>query len=136
MLIVETIARIRREHFIKGKTIRRLKGPIVPRLTALSRKLTIPPGKSRIGVMNLAYGTVDDLPFDIHRTRSWPVTYRLAEGAANDEVATVKKALADDLFLRLRPFLSKTIEKAEEKFALWQLLVTERAVAEGVWKRQ
>jgi len=69
-----------------------------------------------LGVMNLAYGTVDDLPFDIHRTRSWPVTYTLAEGATNDEIAAVKKTLAEDLYLRLRPFLSKTTEKVEDKF--------------------
>src|SRR5262249_15054144 len=34
-----------------------------------------------LGVMNLAYGKIDVLPFDIHRTRSWPVTYTLKEGA-------------------------------------------------------
>jgi hypothetical protein len=69
-----------------------------------------------LGVINLAYGDVDDLPFDIHRTRSWPVTYTLSEGASNEEIADAKKKLADAFYLRLRPFLSKVQPKTEEKF--------------------
>jgi hypothetical protein len=69
-----------------------------------------------LGVINLAYGDVDDLPFDIHRTRSWPVTYTLSEGASNEEIAEAKKKLADAFYLRLRPFLSKVQPKTEEKF--------------------
>jgi hypothetical protein len=69
-----------------------------------------------LGVMNLAYGSVDDLPFDIHRTRSWPVTYTLSEGATSEEIAEARKKLADAFYLRLRPFLSKVQEKVEEQF--------------------
>jgi hypothetical protein len=67
---------------------------------------------SCMGVMNLAYGKIDDLPFDIHRTRSWPVTYTLKEGATKQEIDTTKKSLADALYLKLKPFLSKTTEHA------------------------
>jgi hypothetical protein len=45
-----------------------------------------------LGVMNLAYGDIDDLPFDIPRMHSWPVTYTLSEKASNDEVAEAKDA--------------------------------------------
>lgn len=69
-----------------------------------------------LGVMNLAYGSVDDLPFDIHRTRSWPVTYTLSEGATSVEIAEAKKKLAEAFYLRIRPFLSKVQETVEEKF--------------------
>jgi hypothetical protein len=71
---------------------------------------------SCIGVVNLAYGSVDDLPFDIHRTRSWPVTYTLSERATSEQMAEAKKKLADAFYLRLRPFLSKVQEKVEKKF--------------------
>jgi hypothetical protein len=71
---------------------------------------------SCLGVMNLAYGNVDDLPFDIYRTRSWPVTYTLSEDASNEEIASAKKGLAESFYLRLRPFLSKLPQKDEEKF--------------------
>ena len=50
---------------------------------------------SCVGVMNLAYGKIDDLPFDIHRTRSWPVTYMLKEGATKEEIEAAKKGLAE-----------------------------------------
>jgi hypothetical protein len=69
-----------------------------------------------LGVLNLAYGSVEDLPFDISRTRSWPVTYKLKEGATNEEIAEAKKKLANDLYLRLRPFLSKPVETVKDEF--------------------
>ncbi|MFN4922916.1 hypothetical protein [Bradyrhizobium sp.] len=69
-----------------------------------------------LGVMNLAYGDIDDLPFDIHRTRSWPVTYTLSENASSEEVADAKKKLAEAFYLKLRPFLAKVRPKAEELF--------------------
>jgi hypothetical protein len=62
-----------------------------------------------LGVMNLAYGKVDDLPFDIHRTRSWPVTYTLKAGASKEEIDAARKVLADAFYLKLRPFLSKPV---------------------------
>lgn len=69
-----------------------------------------------LGVMNLAYGDVDDLPFDIHRTRSWPVTYTLSENASNKEIADAKKKLAEAFYLRLRPFLAIVQSEAAERF--------------------
>ena len=72
---------------------------------------------SCIGVMNLAYGSVDDLPFDIHRTCSWPVTYTLPEGATSEQIAEAKKKLVEAFYLRLRPFLSKVRGKVEKRFA-------------------
>ena len=71
---------------------------------------------SCLGVMNLAYGKIDDLPFDIHRTRSWPVTYTLKKGAAKQEIDTAKKSLADAFYLKLKPFLSKTTEDAPKGY--------------------
>jgi len=67
---------------------------------------------SCLGVMNLAYGKIDDLPFDIHRTRSWPVTYTLKEGASKEEIEVAKKVLTEAFYLKLRPFLSKPKEQA------------------------
>jgi hypothetical protein len=67
---------------------------------------------SCLGVMNLAFGKIDDLPFDIHRTRSWPVTYTLREGASKEEIEAVKKGLAEAFYLKLRPFLSKPTAQA------------------------
>lgn len=69
-----------------------------------------------LGVMNLAYGKIDDLPFDIHRTRSWPVTYTLKERASKAEMEAAKKGLAEAFILRLRPFLSKQTEQSPPGF--------------------
>jgi hypothetical protein len=69
-----------------------------------------------IGVLNLAYGEIESLPFDINRNRSWPVTYTLAEDAPNSEINAVRKRLADDFYLRLLPFLSKIQRTPEEEF--------------------
>jgi hypothetical protein len=71
---------------------------------------------SCLGVMNLAYGKIDDLPFDIHRTRSWPVTYTLKEGATKEEIEAAKKGLAEAFFLKLRPFLAKPTEQPAAGF--------------------
>ena len=65
---------------------------------------------SCLGVMNLAYGKIDDLPFDIHRTRSWPITYTLKEGATKEDVEVAKKGLSEAFYLKLKPFLSKPRE--------------------------
>src|ERR1700761_7071287 len=69
-----------------------------------------------LGVMNLAYGKIDDLPFDIHRTRSWPVTYTLSETASNEEIADAKKKLAEAFYLKLRPVLANLKAEPEERF--------------------
>ncbi|MGJ4884191.1 MULTISPECIES: hypothetical protein [unclassified Bradyrhizobium] len=71
---------------------------------------------SCLGVMNLAYGKIDDLPFDIHRTRSWPVTYSLKEGATKENIDAAKKGLAEAFFLKLRPILSKATEQSMPGF--------------------
>lgn len=44
------------------------------------------------------------------------MTYKSAEGASIEEIAEAKKKLADDLYLRLRPFLSKASQTIKDEF--------------------
>ncbi|MCC8954398.1 hypothetical protein H8B02_13345 [Bradyrhizobium sp. Pear77] len=67
------------------------------------RKLT---DSAVIGVLNEAYGSPDDLPFDIIHKR-WPVRYRLADGASKAEIDAARKHLKDQFVTALKGFIDQ-----------------------------
>src|SRR5262249_230832 len=56
-------------------------------------------------VLNEAYGTIDDLPFDV-RHRRHPVTYRLAHGGSRADIEPPHKELVNPFVETLSPFVS------------------------------
>ncbi|WP_049803036.1 hypothetical protein [Bradyrhizobium japonicum] len=68
-----------------------------------------------IGVLNLAYGSVDTLPFDIQQKR-WPFTYNLPEGASKEDIKAASEKLTNALVEGLRPFLKQETAGAAPKF--------------------
>jgi hypothetical protein len=68
-----------------------------------------------IGVLNLAYGSVDSLPFDIQQKR-WPITYNLPEGAIKEQVKVEGEKLASAFVAALRPYLKQEPMAAIPKF--------------------
>src|SRR5450756_571917 len=63
-----------------------------------------------IGVMNLAFGDTDTLPFDI-KHKKWPVTYRLVEGSTKPEIEAQIKVLRAEFIKRLGGFIK--VERRE-----------------------
>jgi hypothetical protein len=73
-----------------------------------------------IGVMNLAFGGTDTLPFDI-KHKKWPVMYRLVEGAQKPEIKEQIEVLRAEFIKRLHGFLK--VDKAEVAFPETQPLI-------------
>jgi len=67
-----------------------------------------------IGVMNLAFGDTDTLPFDI-KHKKWPVTYRLVEGSTKPEIEAQIKVLRAEFIKRLGGFIK--VERREAVFS-------------------
>ena len=67
------------------------------------RKLT---DSAVIGVLNEAFGSPQDLPFDIIHKR-WPVRYRLVEGATKPEIDAERAKLRVQFIAALRGFLDR-----------------------------
>lgn len=57
-----------------------------------------------IMVMNSAFGSRADLPFDLQH-KAGPIFYELKPGAGNEQIKTVRKKLIDDLKVALREML-------------------------------
>lgn len=73
-----------------------------------------------IGVMNLAFGGTDTLPFDI-KHKKWPVMYSLVEGSTKPEIEAQIAVLRAEFIKRLRGFLK--VEKADTVFPEAQPLI-------------
>jgi hypothetical protein len=66
-----------------------------------------------IMVMNSAFGSHTDLPFDL-KHKAGTIFYELKPGAGKDEIQTVRKKLSDDLKVALRKMLSLVTPVAPE----------------------
>jgi hypothetical protein len=67
-------------------------------------------------VLNTAFGTRDDLPFDI-RHKAGPIMYNLAAAAGQAEIRAARAKLAHDLVEALRPFMTQVeVEGAPQAF--------------------
>lgn len=73
-----------------------------------------------IGVMNLAFGSTESLPFDI-KHKKWPVMYRLVEAAQKPEIEEQIKVLRAEFIKRLSGFLK--VDKVETVFPEVQPLI-------------
>ena len=68
-------------------------------------------------VLNTAFGTRDDLPFDI-RHKAGPIIYNLAATAGEAEIRAARAKLAHDFVEALRPFMTQVeAEAAPSAFA-------------------
>ena len=59
---------------------------------------------SVVGVLNLAFGSPKDLPFDIAH-KKWPITYRLVEYATKEEIDEQRKVLRGEFIQRIRGYI-------------------------------
>lgn len=73
-----------------------------------------------IGVMNLAFGGTDSLPFDV-KHKKWPVIYSLVDGAQKPEIEAQIAVLRAEFIKRLRGFLK--VDKVETVFPETQPLI-------------
>jgi len=65
-----------------------------------------------VGVMNIAHGRPDDLPFDLRHHRH-PITYELADGATDKERRAARDLLAGDLERAIRSVVGSEIFKSK-----------------------
>ena len=65
-----------------------------------------------IGVLNLAFGTQEDLPFDIRHKR-WPITCRLGDDATEAEIDRERKHLRGQFIVALKGFLENPQPEVE-----------------------
>ncbi len=68
-----------------------------------------------ISVMNTAFGTPDDLPFDLSHKR-WPIQYQLSESDVEDKAKLIdtRKLLSEQLYRAIRLVLEATPRMALE----------------------
>lgn len=67
-----------------------------------------------IMVMNSHYGRHEDLPFNV-RGKAGPITFKLASGAGEDEIAKVASQLKRDFIAALRPYLGSVVKITQEQ---------------------